>query len=41
MTLRTERFDRGTTPAPLLAKRGVTSSDELCGCQINNLVLYH
>ena len=29
-TLRAERFDRGTTPAPLLAERGVTSSEELC-----------
>ena len=40
MTLRAERCDRGTVSAPLLAERGATSSDELCGCQINNLVLY-
>jgi hypothetical protein len=41
MTLRTERFDRGTVSAPLFAERGVTSFVELCGRQINNLVLYH
>ena len=41
MTLRTERFDRGTEPAPHLAERGAASFVELCECQINNLVLYH
>lgn len=28
MTLQTERFDHGTTPALLLAEKGVTSFDE-------------
>jgi hypothetical protein len=41
MTLRAERCDRGTELAPLGEKRGVASFVEICGCQINNLVLYH
>lgn len=40
MTLRAERFDRGTTPAPLLAERGVTPPMSFALDQINNLVLY-